>query len=65
MTMCMYPGPSCPDHSFSTELDNTEIDARIQGILVHGANQNASPSLIPLRGAVISPWVSLLKLIFV
>jgi hypothetical protein len=53
--MCMYPGPSCPDHSFSTELDNTEIDARIQGILVHGANQNPSPNLIPLRGVVISP----------
>jgi hypothetical protein len=63
--MWMYPGPSCPDHSFSAELDNVEINARIHGILVYGANQNPSPSRIPLRGGVVSPWVTLLKLIFV
>jgi hypothetical protein len=37
-------GASCPGHSFSTELDNAEINARIQGILVHGANHNPSPA---------------------
>jgi hypothetical protein len=29
MTMWMYLGPSCPDRSFSIELDDTEIKARI------------------------------------
>jgi hypothetical protein len=42
--MWMYPGPSCPDCSFSAELDNAEINAKIQGILVHGANKNPDPS---------------------
>jgi hypothetical protein len=65
MTMWMYPWPSCPNHSFPTELDDTEINARICGILVHGANQNPDPNSIPLRGGVVSPWVSLLKLIFI
>jgi hypothetical protein len=48
--MWMYPAPSCPDHSFSAELDDAEINARIWGILVHGANQNPGSSMIPLRG---------------
>jgi hypothetical protein len=55
ITMWMYPGPSCPDRSFSAKLDNVEINARIRGILGHGANQNPAPSPIPLRGGVISP----------
>jgi hypothetical protein len=63
--MWMYPGPSCPDRSFYTKMDDAEINTRIRGILVHGANQNSSPSPIPLRGGVVSPTVSLLKLIFV
>jgi hypothetical protein len=65
MAMWMYLGLGCPDRSFSAELDDTEINAQIQGILVHGANQNSGPSLVPLREGVISPWVSLVKLIFV
>jgi hypothetical protein len=54
MTKWVYPGPSCPDRSFSTELDDAEINA----------NQNSGPNLIPLREGVVNPWVSLLKLIF-
>jgi hypothetical protein len=54
MTKWVYPGPSCPDRSFSTELDDAEINA----------DQNSGPSLIPLREGVVNPWVSLLKLIF-
>jgi hypothetical protein len=55
MTIWMYLGPSCPDHSFSVELDDAEINARIRGILVYGANRNPDPSPIPLRGGVLSP----------
>jgi hypothetical protein len=29
MTMWMYPGPSCPDHPFSAELGDTEINIRV------------------------------------
>jgi hypothetical protein len=29
VTMWMYPGPGCPYRSFTTELDDVEIDARI------------------------------------
>jgi hypothetical protein len=61
MQMCL--GPSCPNRSFSTELDDVEINAQILGVLVHGANQNSCPSLIPLGEGVISPWMSLLDLI--
>jgi hypothetical protein len=53
--MWMYPAPSCPDRSFSAELDDAEINAWIWGILVHGANQNPGSSMIPLRGGVINP----------
>jgi hypothetical protein len=63
--MWMYPGPSHPDRSFSIELDNAEIDAWNQGILVHGVNRNSGPSPIPLREGAISPWVSPLKLILI
>jgi hypothetical protein len=44
MTMGMRPGPRCPSCSFSAELDGTEINTRIQGILVHGADQNSGPA---------------------
>jgi hypothetical protein len=63
--MWMYLRPSCPDRSFSAELDNVAIDTRIRGILVDGANHNLGCSPIHLRGGVISPWVSLLMLIFI
>jgi hypothetical protein len=61
----MYPGSGYPDSSFSTELDSAEINTWIRGILVHGADQDPAPSLVPLREGVISPWVSLLELTFI
>jgi hypothetical protein len=54
-----------PDRSLSTELDDTETNTQTRGILVHRANQNSGPSRIPLREGVVSPWVSLLELIFI
>jgi hypothetical protein len=56
--MWIYPGLSCPDCSFSTELDDMEINAWIRGILVHGFNQNSGPSPVSLREG-------LLELIFI
>jgi hypothetical protein len=29
MTVWIYPGPSCPDHPFSIELGDMEINTRI------------------------------------
>jgi hypothetical protein len=60
--MWMYSGLGCPDRSFSVELDSAEINVRIRGILVYGADQDPGPSPVPLREGVISPWVSLLEL---
>jgi hypothetical protein len=62
--MWMYLGPSCPDHPFSVELDDVEINTWIQGFLPHGADQNSGTGLVPLREGVNIPWVSLLKLTF-
>jgi hypothetical protein len=61
--MWMYAGTSCPDRSFSIELDEVEIKARILRFLALRAHRNSGPSSIPLREGVISPWVSLLELI--
>jgi hypothetical protein len=33
-------GPSCPDHPFSVELGDTEINTQIRGVLAHGAKLN-------------------------
>jgi hypothetical protein len=63
--MWMYPGPSCPDRPFSTELDGTEDNTRIQGVLACGANLIFVSSLVPLREGVHNPWVSLLELTFI
>jgi hypothetical protein len=63
--MRMYQGPSCPDHPFSVELGDTEINTRIWGILAHGAVMNIGSSLVPLTEGVESPWVSLLEIILV
>jgi hypothetical protein len=45
--MWMYPGSSCLDRSFSTELDDTEIKTQIQGVLSHGADLNLGSGSIP------------------
>jgi hypothetical protein len=62
--MWMYPGPCCPDHPFSIELDDTEINTWIRGVLAHGADLNLGSSLIHLRERVDNPWVSPLGLSF-
>jgi hypothetical protein len=60
--MLTHLGPSCPNRPFSTELDNTEINIRIQGVLTHGADQNFGSGPVPLREGVNNPWVRLLGL---
>jgi hypothetical protein len=49
MTMWMYLGPSCPDHSFSEELGDMEINTQICWVLAHGVVLNLGRSLGPLR----------------
>jgi hypothetical protein len=61
--MWVYPGPSCPNNSFFAELDDKEVHAQIRRVLIHGANRNSGPSLIPLRERAVSPSVSWLNLI--
>jgi hypothetical protein len=57
-TIWMYPGPGYSDRIFSVELDNAEIDTQGRRILSLGGHRNSSPSPIPLREGVASPWVS-------
>jgi hypothetical protein len=64
MTMRIYSGPSCPDHPFSTELGDTEINTQIRGVLAHGADLNLGSGLIPLREGIDIPWLSSLGLLF-
>jgi hypothetical protein len=61
--MWMYPGLSCPNRSFSAELDDVEINTQIRGILVHEANQNHLPMQfydleLHLGYAHSAPWGS-------
>jgi hypothetical protein len=55
MTMWMYPGPSCPNHRFSAESDDTEINTRIRGVLAHGIDPNFCSGLVSLKEGVNSP----------
>jgi hypothetical protein len=59
--MWRYPGPSHADHSFSTELMDIEVDARVRKVLALGARQPSTPSMASLREGVDSPWVSPFK----
>jgi hypothetical protein len=56
--MWRYPGPSCPNRSFSAELIDAEVDTQVRKILALGVNRHSGSSLIPLRDGVVSPWVS-------
>jgi hypothetical protein len=56
--MWRYPGPSCPNCSFSAELIDAEFDTQVRKILALGVNRHSGSSLIPLRDGVVSPWVS-------
>jgi hypothetical protein len=60
--MWTYLGPSCPARSFSTDLDNAEIDIRIRRILALRENRNYGPSSIPLRERIVISKVSPLEL---
>jgi hypothetical protein len=60
MTMWMYLRPSCPDHPFSTELSDTEINTRIRRVLAHGDDLTLGSGPIPLRERAYMPWMSLL-----
>jgi hypothetical protein len=53
--MWMYPVPSCPDCPFSVELDGTEVNTQIRGVLAHGANLIFGPGPVPSREGVDNP----------
>jgi hypothetical protein len=55
----MHPGPSCPDHLFSAELGDTEINTQIRGVIAPGANLSLGFGPVALRERVDSSWVSL------
>jgi hypothetical protein len=58
MTMWMYPRPSCPDHPFSEDLGDIEINTQIHWVLAHGAVLNLGAGPVPLSEGVGIPWVS-------
>jgi hypothetical protein len=45
--MWLYPWPRCPDHPFSDELGDAEVNTRICKVLDHGANLNPGASPAP------------------
>jgi hypothetical protein len=51
----MYPGHGCPDRPFSVELDGTEVNTRMQGILAHGADLIFGSGLVHSREGVNNP----------
>jgi hypothetical protein len=61
--MWRYPGPSCSDRSFLAELTDAEVDSWVRRILGLGVNRHSGYGPVPLRDEVVSPWVSLLRLI--
>jgi hypothetical protein len=52
--MWLYPWPRCPDHPFSDELGDAEVNTRICKVLDHGANLNPGASPAPLGEGVAS-----------
>jgi hypothetical protein len=63
--MWMYLGPSCPDHPFSAELGDVEINPQIRGVLAHKADLNFGSGLVPLREGGDNPWESPLEFTFI
>jgi hypothetical protein len=57
--MWLYLGPSDPDHSFSEELSDGEINTRILKVLDHGVNLNSGASPDSFRERVANTRVSL------
>jgi hypothetical protein len=62
--MSTYPRPSCPNHLFSDELGDMEINTRIHKVLAHGADLNPRVGPASLRKGVNNSWVSPLGPIF-
>jgi hypothetical protein len=62
--MWLYPRPSCPDHSFSEELSDVEINTRIHKVLDHGADLNPRAGPAPLGEGVASTQDSLFRSVF-
>jgi hypothetical protein len=58
MMMWRYPGPGCPNYSFSTELMDTNVDAQVRKLLALRARRSSAPSPASLREGVGNPWVS-------
>jgi hypothetical protein len=58
------PVPSCPNHPFSEELSNAEINTCIHRVLTHGVNLNPGAGPTPLREVVDSTRVSLFAFAF-
>jgi hypothetical protein len=55
MTKWMYSGSSCPDHPFSEELGDTEINTQICTVLAHGDILNLGTDPSSLREGVDTP----------
>jgi hypothetical protein len=53
--MWRYPGPSCPNCSFSAELENMKVDTWVQGIHALRINRRSSSSPVSSRDWVTSP----------
>jgi hypothetical protein len=53
-----YPGLSYPNHPFSEELGDIDINTWVRGVLAFGANLNLGSGPVPLWDGVDSPWVS-------
>jgi hypothetical protein len=57
--MWMYPRPSCPNHPFSEELGEVEINTRIHRVHDHGADLNLGVDPTHIREGVDNTRVSL------
>jgi hypothetical protein len=62
--MWLYPGPSCPDHLFSEELSDAEINTWIHKVLAHGFDRNPGDGPTPFWEGVNNNWVSPFAFIF-
>jgi hypothetical protein len=61
--MWRYPGLSCPNHFFSIELADADVDTRVRMILALRVNRHSSSGPVPMRDGVSSPWLSSLGLV--
>jgi hypothetical protein len=62
ITMWKYPRPGSPNRCFSSELIDTEVDARVRNLRALKAHWPSAPGPASLREGVSSPCVSPFKL---